>query len=131
MPNTIPTQKPRSFTKDLVTVALSDERIIYDPRNGQAHHLNSTLTWIWQHCDGSRTAEELAQAIQQETGAADMVGLIGRGLILLARANLLEIDSIPGSELAVKRSRRRSSIDEPILVSITVPRGRREKVTTT
>ena len=67
----------------------------------------------------------------KKTGAADMVGLIGRGLILLARANLLEIDSIPGSELAVKRSRRRSSIDEPLIVSITVPKERRERVTTT
>jgi hypothetical protein len=128
MSDTAPDLRPRSSTKDLVTVAIYDERIIYDSRNGRAHHLNSTLTWMWQRCDGSRSVEELAATIEQETGATDMVGLISRGLALLAKADLLEPDSFNPS-LVPKRSRRRSTIEEPRIMSITTPKGRRESLT--
>jgi len=127
MSDTAPDQKPRSFTNDLVTVATYDERILYDSRNGRAHHLNSTLTWIWQRCDGSRTAEELVATIQQETGAADTAGLISRGLLLLASANLLEPNSFHPSQLVLKRSRRRSTIEEPTIMSITTPKDTTRK----
>jgi hypothetical protein len=126
MSESAPAEKPRWFTKDLVTVVFDNERIVYDPRHGRAHYLNSTLTCIWQRCDGSRTLEELAASISQQSGGGDMIGLVGRGLTLLAKANLLESSSFNPNQVRSRRLRRRAPIEEPRIVSITTPKGRRE-----
>jgi PqqD family protein of HPr-rel-A system len=47
---------------------LGDEYLIYDRRSDQVHVLNGTARDILLLCDGSRTAEQVAEALVQEYG---------------------------------------------------------------
>jgi hypothetical protein len=46
-------QQPARRKDELISEELSGECVIYDQRRKKAHHLNSTLTWIWHRCDGN------------------------------------------------------------------------------
>jgi len=76
---------------DLSERTLEGETLILDRTNGQIHHLNSTASYVWKHCDGlsSRTiAERLTQAFQIDPGSAetDVIALLSE----MKTMNLLE-----------------------------------------
>jgi hypothetical protein len=105
------------------------ERVIYDTGNKKVHHLNPTMTWVWDHCDGSRTIDELIAALQRDTGCDDARALITSGLKQLAEANLVEPGSVDRTALEVQQStvsRRAAviagiSMAGPIMTSILAP----------
>ena len=72
------TYKPRVRQSDLLSEEMHGERVIYDNRNKKVHHLNPTMSWVWSHCDGSRTIDELIAAMQSDTGSDDARGLISQ-----------------------------------------------------
>ena len=123
------TDKPRVRQSGLLSEDMHGERVIYDNGNKKVHHLNPTMTWIWDHCDGSRTIDELIAALQRDTGCDDARGLITSGLKQLAEANLLEPGSVDRTALEVQQntvSRRAAviagiSIAGPIMTSILAP----------
>ena len=123
------TDKPRVRQSGLLSEEMHGERVIYDNRNKKVHHLNPTMSWVWSHCDGSRTIDELIAALQSDTGCDDARGLITSGLKQLAEANLLEPGSVDLTALEVQRStvsRRAAviagiSIAVPIMTSILAP----------
>ena len=96
--------KPRVRQSDLISEEIQEERVIYDNRNKKVHHLNPTMSWVWSHCDGSRTIDELTVAMQSATGSDDARGLIASGLAQLAEANLLEPGSVDLTALEGERS---------------------------
>jgi hypothetical protein len=59
------TDKPRVRQSGLLSEDMHGERVIYDNGNKKVHHLNPTMTWIWDHCDGSRTIDELIAAVRE------------------------------------------------------------------
>jgi hypothetical protein len=67
-------QRPRIRT-DLITHEIDGEAILYDPAANLTHLLNETGLFIWQHCDGTRTAEEIAIVL---TGQYDVTIDIAR-----------------------------------------------------
>ena len=123
------TDKPCVRQSDLLSEEIHGERVIYDNGNKKVHHLNPTMTWIWDHCDGSRTIDELIAALQRDTVCDDARGLITSGLKQLAEANLLEPGSVDRTTLEVQQStvsRRAAviagiSIAGPIMISILAP----------
>lgn len=123
------TDKPCVRQSDLLSEEIHGERVIYDNRNKKVHHLNPTMSWVWSHCDGSRTVNELITAMQRDTGGDDARGLLSSGLQQLAEANLLEPGSVDLIALGVQRrtvSRRAAvtagvSIAVPIMTSILAP----------
>ena len=88
------TDKPRVRQSDLFSEEIHGERVIYDDSNKKVHRLNPTMSWVWSHCDGSRTLDDLIAAMQGETGNDDARGLITSGLKQLGDANLLEPESV-------------------------------------
>ena len=82
--------KPKSRETDVVAEEVSGDCVLYDDAAKRAHHLNSTLFWIWKRCDGSRSIDALAMAMQQELGYDNAVDIVASGLEQLALANLLE-----------------------------------------
>ena len=123
------TDKPRARQSDLFSEEIHGDRVIYDNRNNKVHHLNPTMSWVWSHCDGSRTIDELIAALHSDTGCDDARGLIGSGLKQLAEANLLEPGSVDLTTLEDERStvsRRAAvvagiSMAVPIMTSILAP----------
>ena len=53
---------------------IDGETVLYDPLRGHAVYLNETASLIWQLCDGSRTADEMATALQRELPGKPQVG---------------------------------------------------------
>ena len=123
------TDKPRVRQSGLLSEDMHGERVIYDNGNKKVHHLNPTMTWILDHCDGSRTIDELIAALHSDTGCDDARGLITGGLKQLADANLLEPGSVGRTAVEGERStvsRRAAviagvSIAGPIMTSILAP----------
>ena len=124
------TDKPRVRQSSLFSEDMHGERVIYDNGNKKVHPLNPTMTWIWDHCDGSRTIDELIATLHSDTGCDDARGLITSGLKQLAEANLLEPGSVDRTALDEGErstvSRRAAvvagiSIAVPIMTSILAP----------
>jgi hypothetical protein len=81
--------KPLARKNQLIVEDFIDECIVYDRNHKKAHSLNSTLTWIWHHSDGSTDVEEMALQFEKEFGCADSLDVVLSGIQLLETANLL------------------------------------------
>jgi hypothetical protein len=125
------TDKPQVRQSDLFSEEIHGERVIYDDSNKKVHRLNPTMSWVWSHCDGSRTLDDLIAAMQMqgETGNDDARGLITSGLKQLGDANLLEPESVDLNALMAAPTtvgRRAAvaaglSIAVPMMTSIIAP----------
>jgi len=121
--------KPRVRHNDLLSEELEGQHVIYDATNQTVHGMNPTLSWVWSHCDGSRTVDDLIAAMQGETGLDDARSLVTSGLKQLAEANLLEPESVDLNALRTEArvvSRRAAvaagvSIAVPVLSSMLAP----------
>lgn len=120
--------KPKIRQDNLLAEEVQGECVIYDSNNKKAHHLNSTLTWVWKHSDGTRTVNDLATAMQRDMGYDDTPNVIASGLKQLADANLLEAESVDLNAMAVVDSTvsRRAvmagaAIVAPMISSILAP----------
>ncbi len=122
-------ERPIARTDQLVCEDVSGECVIYDASQKTAHHLNSTLTWIWRRCDGKNTLKTLGSDFDREFNVSDGFSIVLTGLEQLDERGLLEDTTIPINELiAAERSRisRRSmmmggTVLMPLVVSILVP----------
>jgi hypothetical protein len=120
--------KPRTRTDNVIAEDILGECVIYDGSTKKAHQLNSTLSWIWKHCDGTRTVDDLATAMQRDLGYDGTKNVVASGLRQLADAKLLEPASVDLSFAATTDSTvsRRSvmagaAIVAPMISSILAP----------
>ena len=54
--------------EDLTVVVLDGEAVVYDDETGDLHHLNPSATLVFQLCDGSGSARDLASDIAEVYG---------------------------------------------------------------
>ena len=121
--------KPSRREGDVIAEEVSGDCVIYDVATKRAHHLNSTLSWIWKHCDGSRSINDLAAAMQQELGHDRVGDMVSSGLKQLADANLLEPGSVDPhlivaadtSDVSRRAVIAGASIVAPMITSILAP----------
>ena len=70
--------------QDLLFRVIDREAVVYDRERKAVHRLNPTATFIWEHCDGTRSASDLATLLAKtyhiETAAArgDVEGVLRR-----------------------------------------------------
>ena len=128
MPSPLHAQRPIVRTDQLICEDVSGECVIYDARQKTAHHLNSTLTWIWYGCDGSTTIEQLAAAFEQQFHVTNGVDAVLTGLEQLESRKLLEHRiEIPAAMVAENSSVSRravvvgGSVLMPVIASILAP----------
>ena len=50
---------------------IDDEAMLYDPAHDVVHYLNATACFIWERCDGRRTAENIAADLRNACGSID------------------------------------------------------------
>jgi hypothetical protein len=120
--------KPLARKNQLIVEDLIGECIVYDRDHKKAHSLNSTLTWIWHHCDGSTNVEEMALQFEREFGCADSLDVVLSGIQQLEAANLLVLtpreDSLsisPGPVMSRRAVVAAGSALVPVIASILVP----------
>jgi len=80
---------------NLIVEELAGECVVYDRDSKKAHSLNPTVTWIWRHCDGSTSVDDLALNFEREFGGSDSMDVILSGIQQL-EANTFSCHSQPG-----------------------------------
>lgn len=125
MADTLHLYKPKALHNGVIAEDLGTECVVYDKSRKKAHLLNPTLSWIWRHCDGSRTVDDLARQLSQETGSDDAGRILIAGLKQLANAHLLESELDESHLTAPAMSRRAmvagASVVAPMITSILAP----------
>jgi hypothetical protein len=97
--------KPEARQEKLWVHAVGDELIVYDRDRHRVHRLNQTAALVWQHCDGSATAAEMAAQLEQELGSPVTEELVWLALERLDRAQLLT-ERLPRTSDDGRMSRR-------------------------
>ena len=96
---------PQARHDRLAVQKLGDETIIYDEQRNHIHRLNPTAALVWRHCDGRRTAGDLALVVQGELGSPVTEEMIWLALDRLEKEHLLQ-DRLVRPEEALQITRR-------------------------
>jgi Coenzyme PQQ synthesis protein D (PqqD) len=75
---------------ELVVQDLPDEVLVYDLKNHKAHCLNKTAAFIWNHCDGQTTVEDIAKMMEQEWHTPVTEDAVWFAVNKLSKAELLQ-----------------------------------------
>src|SRR5262249_41520017 len=81
---------PSARKNGLVVQKLVDEVMVYDTQRQKAHCLNPSAAMIWEHCDGTRTVQELAGLFKGDLTPTEREEMVWVALDQLDRSNLLE-----------------------------------------
>jgi hypothetical protein len=116
-------QIPVIREKNIISEEISGEYVVYDKLRNRAHHLNQTLSWIWQRCDGTNDIGTLASSFEKHFGVANGTTVIGDALAQLQANGLLEKSVVPESARFVSRRAvmAAGSVAVPAIVSIVAP----------
>lgn len=84
--------------KDVVARPEGSKTLIFQQSTGRVSILNSTSTFLWEHCDGHLTVEQLTELLRQcyeipqaYSGPPALQELVTRHLEVLQKAEYLEI----------------------------------------
>jgi len=90
MKKTIENSHAQARKDKLVVQDLPDEVLVYDLKNHKAHCLNKTAAFVWNHCDGQTTTEEIAKRMEQEWQTPVTEDAVWFALNKLSKAELLQ-----------------------------------------
>ena len=114
--------------EELVVQELSDEVLVYDLKSHQAHCLNRTAAFVWNHCDGETTADEIAKLMEQEWRTpvnSDAIWFaldkLGKADLLQERVNMPEAKTGLSRRSAVRRLGLGAMLAVPVVMSIVSP----------
>src|SRR5881409_131273 len=96
--------KPLARKEGLVIKELPDEVLVYDLDRDHAHCLNQTAAFVWQHCDGRNTTEQIARKLGRQFDCSVDEKIVWLALDRLARNHLLETQPVPPQEIQGMRS---------------------------
>jgi hypothetical protein len=113
---------PLARRTDVISEEVSGDCIVYDPRRNKAHHLNSTLTWIWNRCDGQTDVESMTESFECQFGTTISTEMLISGLQQLEKCELLEGPiQLPDVASVSRRSVMAGAVLMPAVVSILAP----------
>ena len=119
---------PKARNTEIVVQKIDEEVLIYDLIDDKAHHMNKTISLIWEKCDGETTFEEINKLLTKELGMSIESDFIWLALDELNKANLLR-DEIKKSEFT-KLSRRKvifryalPAVSLPVVMSLVSPKS--------
>ena len=81
---------PRARQDRLVVQETGNETVIYDEQRNRIHRLNPTAALVWRHCDGQRTADNIAGVVQSTLGSPVTEEMVWHALGRLEEARLLQ-----------------------------------------
>jgi hypothetical protein len=113
--------------RDLLTTALDEEVVVYDPQRKRAYSLSRIAVAVWNHCDGRKTVADLQQLAAAEYGLLVDEGHIWLALRRLESANLLASDVARLPRVSRRQVLQRAgrigigAVATPIIASVVVP----------
>jgi Coenzyme PQQ synthesis protein D (PqqD) len=117
---------PPARSGQLVVRELPEETLVYDLERHEAHCLNNTSAFVWKHCDGQTTVEEMARLLRREFGTRVDDDVVWLALKQLRRLRLLKEGS--GAIGMMKVTRRDlvrkylpAALALPVILSIPAP----------
>jgi hypothetical protein len=121
---------PKVRTEELVVQELPDEVLVYDLKNHKTHCLNQTAALVWKHCNGKRTAGDIARLLAKQSGGPASEEVVWLALRQLGANHLLAEKLTPPAEMA-RMSRREvvrklglaGAVVLPTVVSIIAPQA--------
>ncbi|UCF32398.1 MAG: PqqD family protein [Phycisphaerales bacterium] len=80
---------------DLQIEGLDGEAVVYDPLDGAVHRFNATTFFVWNACDGSRSANDIAAGVVEHysVGAGEALDVVHRVIARLNEKGLLQAES--------------------------------------
>src|SRR5215469_2439855 len=120
-------QTPLARDEELVIQELPDEVLVYDLKRHKAHSLNKTSAFIWNHCDGQTSANEIAKLMAKEWQTPGSEDAVWFALDKLGKADLLqERITLPPQQAGMSRrsAMRRLGIGAllvPVVMTIVSP----------
>ena len=88
----------------LVVQEMSDEVLMYDLKRHKAHCLNRTAAFVWNHCDGETTVDEIAKLMETEWRTPVSADAVWLALDKLSKADLLEERiTLPAEKAGISR----------------------------
>lgn len=140
---------PTARQERLIVRELEDETLVYDLDRDEAHCLNQMAALVWKHCDGRKTAAQIAALLDNQLKAAQSLArssvksrvderfessqvadeMVWMALTQLRRKRLL-LERIPRASTAQRISRREMAhrlaqavaIALPLVTTIAAPR---------
>jgi hypothetical protein len=111
---------------DVLFEEVSGEYIVYDNVNNKVHHLNATMTWIWNSCNGRTALDDMSKAFEHRFGTPMSTDVLTSCLRELDGCGLLERplnlpDVVLPSLNVSRRSVMTGAILMPAVVSILAP----------
>jgi hypothetical protein len=117
---------PPARNGQLIVRELPEETLVYDLERNQAHCLNHTSAFVWKHCDGQTTVEEMVNLLRREFDAPVEDDVVWLALKQLRRLHLLEDGS---GRIGMMKVTRRDLVRKylpaalalPVILSIPAP----------
>jgi hypothetical protein len=94
---------PKARQDGIIVRELDDEVLIYDRQRDQAHCLNRTAGFVWQHCDGRTRVATMARLLSGGTKTPVDESVVLLAVNQLAERHLLEEPFNPPAEVRVSR----------------------------
>jgi hypothetical protein len=110
---------PQARHEKLTVRELAEDTLVYDTERHKAHSLNPTAAWIWRHCDGKTSPEELARLLHAEFQLPQAEEVVRLALEQLGRRHLLAEALPPLSEMA--RISRRDALKKLVVAGLVLP----------
>ena len=87
-----PTAKPRRVAA-AQPYALSDEMVLYSPRDEAAYVFNASARAMWELCDGTRTVSQISRELAEvaSSNVADVQEDVVAALLRLSELHLVDI----------------------------------------
>jgi len=104
---------------DLIVNELPDEVLVYDLTRHKAHCLNPTAAFVWKHCDGQTSAQQIARLMEKEWHTPVSEDTVWFALSRLSKAELLhEQITLPEAKAGISR---RSAVRRLAFGSLMIP----------
>ena len=117
---------PPARKGQLVVRELPEETLVYDLERHEAHCLNNTSAFVWKHCDGQTTVEEMVNLLRRDLATPVDDDVVWLALKQLRRLRLLEEGS---GRIGMMKVTRRDLVRKylpaalalPVILSIPAP----------
>ena len=119
--------KPLARKEGLVIQELPDEVLVYDLDRDRAHCLNQTAAFVWQHCDGRATTDQIASSLSNKLNAPVDEKIVWFAVDQLRRNHLMTDSVVPKVLSGMNRRQMvqalglAAAVALPVVASIVAP----------
>lgn len=117
---------PIARVEKLVVQEMENETLVYDLKTDKAHHLNKTMSVVWQKCDGKTSFDEVAKSLSKELDANIENDFVLLALQELEKSNLIESSSDESNREIISRRKvllnyALPAVAAPLVMSLVSP----------